>query len=312
MSGASKLDSQTLLDDFRDYLQVQRSLAPNTLFSYQADLKQFFEFLKVEKQGVNPSKITEARVRAYLDYLAENQISLRSIQRKITAIRVLFRFLIAKNYVNSSPVTKIKTPRLKVRLPEVFSIEEVNALMKSPDRSTSLGIRDAAMFELMYSCGLRVTELLDLELSSIKWEDASLVVRGKRDKERWVPMGKMAVQALRKYFDVARGQLMKGRYHDCVFVNNRGLRLTRQGFWKILKSYASKLNFKKHLHPHILRHSFASHMLERGADLRSIQELLGHSDIATTQIYTQINAEKIRSDYSKFHPREKRDVQELG
>lgn len=308
MSAYSKLDSQTLLGDFENYLRVQRSVAPNTLNSYNADLRQFFGYLKADKEGFDVKNITEDTIKSYLDYLAENNISLRSIQRKITALRILYRFLISKEYVSVSPVLKFKTPRLKISLPEVFSVEEVESLLNAPDRREPLGIRDAAMFELMYSCGLRVTELLDLELSSIKWDDNSLVVKGKRDKERWVPMGKMAAKALRIYLDGARASLMKTRYHDFVFVNNRGLNLTRQGFWKILKSYAKKLMFAKTLHPHILRHSFASHMLERGADLRSIQELLGHSDIATTQIYTQVNAQKIKEDYEKFHPRIKESL----
>lgn len=302
------MDPKTLLDEFRDYLRVQRSLAENTLSSYLADLRQFFEYIAKDQASsgsVDLRKISDRSVRSFLDHLADQKISLRSIQRKVTAIRVLFRFLQAKSYVDHSPVDKIKTPRLQVSLPDVFSIQEVEMLLKSPDRGATLGQRDAAMLELMYSCGLRVTELLDLELSSINWNDNTLVVTGKRSKERWVPMGKYASAALKTYLEKARPQLMKGRYHDSVFVNNRGLRLTRQGFWKILKAYAAKLGFKKQIHPHILRHSFASHMLERGADLRSIQELLGHSDIATTQIYTQVNAQKLRSDYEKFHPRVK-------
>lgn len=312
MSGRAKLDTQSLLEEFKSYLQVQRSVAPNTLSSYAADLRQFFEYLKADKDGFEVDKIDERVIRSYLDHLAKNNISLRSIQRKVTAIRVLYRFLMTKGYAEQSPVTKIKTPRLKVSLPEVFSIEEVESLLTSPDRREPLGARDAAMFELMYSCGLRVSELLDLELHSIRWDDQSLVVRGKRDRERWVPMGKMAAKALKEYLDQFRSQLMKGRYHDFIFVNNRGLRLTRQGYWKILKAYSKKLSFKKAVHPHILRHSFASHMLERGADLRSIQELLGHTDIATTQIYTQVNAKKMQEDYDKFHPRIKDSLAILG
>lgn len=303
MSARSRLETQSLLEEFGEYLRVQRSVAANTLSSYQTDLRQFFEYLKADKEGLDLRSIDEARVRAYLDHLSDNSISLRSIQRKVTALRVLYRFLMGSGYTDKSPIEKIKTPRLKVSLPEVFSFEEVESLLNCPDRNTFLGKRDAAMLELMYSCGLRVTELLDLELNCVKWDDESLVVKGKRDRERWVPMGKMAAAAVRDYLDSARGPLMKGRYHDFVFVNNRGLRLTRQGFWKILKAYAKKLAFKKALHPHILRHSFASHMLERGADLKSIQELLGHSDIATTQIYTQVNAQKMKRDYDEFHPR---------
>ena len=312
MSASAKLDILSLMEEFRTYLQVQRSVAPNTLSSYSADLKQFFSYLKADTEGLDLSKIDEKVIRSYLDYLANNEIALRSIQRKITAIRVLYRFLISKGYADETPMLRIKTPRLKVSLPEVFSVEEVESLLNSPDRRVALGARDAAMFELMYSCGLRVTELLDLELSSIHWDDQSLVVKGKRDKERWVPMGKMAAQALKEYLEIFRAELMTGSYHDFVFVNNRVLRLTRQGFWKILKAYSRKLSFKKALHPHILRHSFASHMLERGAGLKSIQELLGHTDIATTQIYTQVNAQKMQQDYEKYHPRIKDSLAILG
>jgi len=303
VSASTALEAQSVLEEFREYLRVQRSVSPNTLSSYQVDLRQFCEFVQTGRGTIDFSKLTEAKVRSFMDHLVEHKISLRSIQRKLTAVRILFKFLVLRGYIDTSPAEKIKTPRLKVSLPEIFSVEEVASLMKSPDRTTDLGTRDSAMFELMYSCGLRVTELLDLELSSIRWEESSLLVKGKRDKERWVPMGKMASQALRAYVDRARTELMKGRYHEFVFVNSRGLRLTRQGFWKILRSYALRLKFRKDLHPHILRHSFASHMLEGGADLRSIQELLGHQDIATTQIYTQVNAKKLREDYEKFHPR---------
>lgn len=300
----TQLDTSTLLDEFVDYLQVQRTASRNTLLSYQADLKQFFQFLdKDKKNTLNFGSVNEARIRAYLDHLSSQDISLRSIQRKISSLRILFKFLAAKGYAVKSPLEQIKTPRLQTSLPEVFTMKEVESLLKAPDVTVPLGARDMAMLELMYSCGLRVTELLDLRLGSIQWEDSSLLVVGKRDKERWVPIGKFARQALKTYIDQFRDILMKGRYHDHVFVNGRGLRLTRQGFWKILKAYAVKLKLKKTLHPHILRHSFASHMLEKGADLRSIQELLGHSDIATTQIYTQVTPNKMRQDYEKFHPR---------
>jgi len=303
----TKFDPKALIEEFQDYLRVQRSVADNTLSSYQADLRQFFEYYLggTKELSVQLSKIKEQDIRKFLDHLAEHKISLRSIQRKMTALRGLFRYLLSKGYLKNSPVEDIKTPRLETSLPQVFSVQEVESLLAAPDRRQSLGMRDAAMLELMYSCGLRVTELLDLELNAIRWDEGSLIVRGKRDRERWVPMGKVAREALREYLETARPTLMKGRYHENVFVNNRGLRLTRQGYWKILKAYALKLQFKRDLHPHILRHSFASHMLERGADLRSIQELLGHSDIATTQIYTHVNAQMLKNEYDKFHPRVK-------
>lgn len=307
----SRVDPKVLLEEFGDYLRVQRSVATNTLSSYRTDLRQFFEFLGAHKEALHLKDLNESRIRAYLDHLADEKISLRSIQRKVTAIRVLSRFLLLKKYLEENPAEKIKTPRLKQALPEVFSIKEVEGLMTLPDRTTLLGKRDLAMFELMYSCGLRVTELLDLELQSIRWDEMSLIVKGKRDKERWLPIGKKAGAALKIYLDETRSNLMKGRYHDFVFVNNRGLRLTRQGFWKILKSYSLRMGLQKALHPHILRHSFASHMLEGGADLRSIQELLGHSDIATTQIYTQVNAQKLKADYKKYHPRSKKSEPSL-
>lgn len=305
----SRLDTKALLEEFTDYLKVDRGASLNTLMSYVADLRQFFEFLDSKSDRgdkkflFNFKTLTEKQIRGFLEHLTAQKISLRSIQRKITTLRLLYRFMILRGYADSSPMEKIKTPRLQVSLPEVFSVKEVESLLKAPDSSLVLGIRDLAMLELMYSCGLRVSELLDLHLSSVQWDDGSLLVKGKRGKERWVPMGKFAKEALKKYIETARKELMRGRYHDYVFVNQRGLKLTRQGFWKILKAYSVKLSFSKQLHPHILRHSFASHMLERGADLRSIQELLGHSDIATTQIYTHVNSSKLRQDYEKFHPR---------
>ncbi len=301
-----KVDTASLLEEFLGWLQVHRAASENTRASYHADLKQFFEYFdKDKKNTIDLVSITEEQITKFLDHLSNDKISLRSIQRKISTLRALFRFLISKGYVAASPLENIKAPRIEVQLPEIFSVEDVESLMKGPDSSTILGVRDLAMLELMYSCGLRVTEMLDLVLGSIQWEEGSLLVKGKRDKERWVPMGKFARESLKNYIEKSRTELMKGRYHDFVFVNQRGLKLTRQGFWKILKGYAAKLKLKKELHPHILRHSFASHMLERGADLRSIQELLGHTDIATTQIYTRVTSTKLREDYEKFHPRAK-------
>ncbi len=303
---AQKLDTKALLEEFIEHLRVHRGASENTLLSYRADLKQFFEYLDTKldrKSLVNFDQLTEKQIRQYLNFLTDAKISLRSIQRKITTLRVLYKFLVSREYATSSPLDQVKTPRLEVQLPEVFSVKEVEALLKAPDTAAILGQRDLAMLELMYSCGLRVSELLDLQLGHLQTEDGSLLVRGKRGKERWVPIGKYAREALKKYVEGSRKELMRGRYHDHLFVNQRGLKLTRQGFWKILKAYSVKLGFSKELHPHILRHSFASHMLERGADLRSIQELLGHQDIATTQIYTHINSQKLRQDYEKFHPR---------
>ncbi len=291
-----------------DYLQVHKGSSQNTLLSYQADLKQFFEFIDDEKKSiVKLSTLNEAKIRAYMEHLTAQNISLRSIQRKISTLRTLFKFLQKQGYHESAitPLDQIKTPRVEADLPEVYSVEEVDALIRAVDYKTLLGERDLAMLEVMYSCGLRVSEMLDLTLNSIQWEDGSLLVKGKRGKERWVPMGRPALQALRDYMDGSRKILMKGRYHDFAFVNQRGLKLTRQGFWKILRAYSQRLQFRKKLHPHILRHSFASHMLERGADLRSIQELLGHSDIATTQVYTRVTPQRLREDYEKFHPRAK-------
>jgi integrase/recombinase XerD len=291
------------------FLKVQKGASENTLLSYRADVKQFFDYLnsKVDRASqkflVNFDQITERQIRGFLDFLSRQQVSLRSIQRKISSLRVLYRFLNAKGYTQAQPLAKFKTPRLQVSLPEIFSVEEVESLLKAPDPKEVLGSRDLAMLELMYSCGLRVSELLDLRLQSLHWEEGSLVVQGKRQKERWVPMGRPAREALETYIEVARRTLMRGRYHDFVFVNQRGLKLTRQGFWKILRGYSRQLGHKKTLHPHILRHSFASHMLERGADLRSIQELLGHSDIATTQIYTHVSAQQLKKEYDRYHPR---------
>lgn len=305
MSG--RYDTKALLEEFLGYLEVHRAASDNTLSSYRGDLKQFFLFLDPSESGViKVSTLAEDKILEYIDKLSSEKVSLRSVQRKISTLRAFFKFLKEKKYIAALPMRNIKTPRLEAELPEVFSEEEVASLIKAPSPETSLGARDLAMFEIMYSCGLRVSELLELTLASMNWDDGSLLVKGKRGKERWVPMGKFAQKALKAYIEGARPQLMRGRYHDHVFVNQRGLQLTRQGFWKLLKSYSEKLRFKKRLHPHILRHSFASHMLDRGADLRSIQELLGHVDISTTQVYTRVSTVKLRDDYEKYHPRSKR------
>lgn len=290
------------LEKFTHYLTVEKGLARNTLESYQRDLKKFFIFLR--KQSIaDPIKIKRDTITRYLLDLRKNHHAPSTISRNIASIRSFYNFLVKDGYAGENPAQQLETPRIEKKLPRVLTTREVDRLLCQPKLNENNGLRDKAMLELLYASGIRVSELVSLNDTDFNPEVGYLRCRGKGMKERIVPIGSVAIGYVQEYLNNNRLKLVKKGDERALFVNHHGRRLTRQGFWKILKKYAQQSKINGDITPHTLRHSFATHLLENGADLRSVQEMLGHSDISTTQIYTQITRRKIREVYDKTHPR---------
>jgi integrase/recombinase XerD len=291
-----------ILDPFIHYLAVEKGLARNTLEAYSRDLNTYLEFLEAEGVGsfVETSKVT---VMAFIQQLKKRGLAQRSITRALVALRGLYRYLAQEGHLEVNPLEDMELPRLTSTLPHVLTLQDVEQLLAQPDAETTLGIRDGSMLELLYATGMRVSELCDLPTSGLNLEVGFVTIRGKGGKERIVPIGEAAMERARAYLEQARPAMLKGRESPYLFLNNRGGRLSRQGFSKILRQYALKAGITKHITPHTLRHSFATHLLERGADLRFIQAMLGHADISTTQVYTHVNQEYLRQLHRQFHPR---------
>ena len=293
---------ETHLDLYLDYLTVEKGLAANTRASYSSDLLKFLNYLK--DRGIdNWSQVRFPEIMAFLSRAQEQGLAPRSRARLLSAMRGFFKFMVRDNHLKKSPVANLTSPRLRRQLPTVLSVTEVERLLAQPNPDLPLGQRDVAMLELLYGTGLRVTELITLAVGRVNLEVGFLVARGKGSKERIVPMGEAATEAVQSYTLGARPRLLKGRVSEILFVSNRGTAMTRQGFWKLLKKYGRQAGMEKSLTPHTLRHSFATHLLERGADLRSVQMMLGHADISTTQIYTHVARERLREVHKKYHPR---------
>lgn len=293
---------ETHLDLYLDYLTVEKGLAANTRASYSADLLKFLSYLK--DTGIDDwSQVRFPEIIAFLSRAQEQGLAPRSRARLLSAMRGFFKFMVRDSHLQESPVANLTSPRLRRHLPTVLSVAEVERLLAQPNPDLPLGLRDAAMLELLYGTGLRVTELITLAVGRVNLEVGFLVAHGKGSKERIVPMGEVATEAVRSYTLGSRPRLLKGRVSEILFVSNRGTAMTRQGFWKLLKKYGRQAGMQKSLTPHTLRHSFATHLLERGADLRSVQMMLGHADISTTQIYTHVARERLREVHKKYHPR---------
>lgn len=291
------------LDSFITYLTVNKGLSRNTLESYSRDVSFFIQFLKTRKVKT-PGKVTASNVADYLTYLRKKKLSIKTINRHIVSNRQFFRYLLTEEIITDDPFANVNTPKLNKAIPDVLSIEQVEELLEVPVKeNTRESPRDSAMFEVLYSTGVRVTELVSIELNKLNMDHGYVIVLGKGSKERIVPLGKAAIGKLKYYLSDCRENLLKGKNSKYLFVTRRGTRMTRQGFWKIIKGCALKAGINKKITPHILRHSFATHLLERGADLRVIQLMLGHSDISTTQIYTQVQKERLKKIHKKYHPR---------
>ncbi|MBI1988085.1 MAG: site-specific tyrosine recombinase XerD [Nitrospinae bacterium] len=291
------------VDEFLHHLAVERGLSPHTLEAYSRGVRRFISEGGWGGDLEELKRLGRPEILDYLSQLRQRGLSQASLASHLAALRAFFRFLVAEGHLSQDPTADLESPGLERRLPKVLNGEEVEALLDQPDPRTPLGQRDAAMLELMYATGLRVSELISLTLNDLNLEAGYLKSRGKGGKERLVPLGELASQKAREYVDGARSQWARDQDHYRLFLNRSGKGLTRQGFWKLIKGYARKAGIEGEISPHSLRHSFATHLLEGGADLRSVQQMLGHADISTTQIYTRVRKERLRALYNKYHPR---------
>ncbi len=288
-----------LLEKFLNYLTVEKGLARNTLDSYERDLRKYFDFLNVKNaEAISPSDIS-----SFLARLSSEGIAAPSLARCLAALRGFHKYLMTDGLSRSDPTINVETPRGWKRLPKTLSGADVEALLQQPDLSNPIGLRDKAMLELLYAAGLRVSELVGLRLNDINLERGFLIVIGKGSKERAVPVGEAAAFFVQTYLDRGRRFLLKEGESDHLFISSKRRGITRQMFWERIKYYARKAGIERAVSPHTLRHSFATHLLDNGADLRAVQAMLGHSDISTTQIYTHVSRERLKKIHEKYHPR---------
>lgn len=301
MSSSSPGDS-TLVDEYLNYLAVERGASLNTLEAYSRDIGQFLDFAATA--GVSsPAAVRPEDVTAFLGGLREQGLSSTSMNRKLAAIRGFYKYLLREARLKESPLARVQIARTWMRLPGTLSREEMEALLCQPADATPAGIRDRAILEVLYASGIRVTELATLTLNRVNRQMGFLVTVGKGRKERIVPVGRSALEWLARYIEQARPVFLKKRMSSVLFLNRSGEGFTRQGLWKLIKKYARMAGLERKVHPHTFRHSFATHLLEGGADLRSVQVMLGHADISTTQIYTHVTRDRLKEIHKKFHPR---------
>ena len=296
------MQTDAAIDLFLSWARVEKGLAENSLEAYGRDLSQLAAHLA--KAGVH--EVEDVKTHHVLSHLVEMsraKLGVRSQARHLVAMRQLFKFLMKEKAIREDPVAEIELPRPVKELPAFLDVGEVERLLAMPDTTTARGVRDRAMLETLYATGLRVSELVTLPAESVDMTRGFLLVRGKGNKERVVPLGEAAVAALTMYVERARPDFLKGRASDFLFLRTGGEPMTRQGFWKLLKQYAREAGVTKPISPHKLRHSFATHLVERGADLRAVQAMLGHADLSTTEIYTHVNRERLRQLYGQHHPR---------
>jgi len=290
------------LDLFLSYLLVEKGLTSNTLEAYSRDVGGYLQFL--ESAGCRaPDRVRPTHVASYIASLKETGLAPRSRARALSAIRMFHRFLLVENYAQENPTAIIESPRLPGKLPQVLSMTEVESLLSAPAGSDATDTRDRAMLQLLYATGLRVSELVSLKLTDLNLVAGYLITLGKGAKERLVPVGDAARHSLNEYLAAARKEVDRGRDNRYVFLSRLGGRMTRQSFWNIIKKRALQAGIMKSISPHTLRHSFATHLLENGADLRSVQLMLGHADLSTTQIYTHISRERLKKLHQELHPR---------
>jgi integrase/recombinase XerD len=284
------------------YLIVEKGLSNNTIMAYERDLKSYLHYLKNVESVMSLNDVQRAHIIHFLRFLKEQGKSQKTLARHIASVRAFHQFLLRAKETEQDPSVQIETPRLERSLPNVLSLKEVEVLLETPQPHDHFGIRDKAMLELLYATGIRVSELIGLEIDNVQLSMG--FVRCNGNKERIIPIGRTASEAIKHYLEEGRPRFVSTKHQDhALFLNHQGKRLTRQGFWKILKKLTKEAGIHKELTPHTLRHSFATHLIENGADLRAVQEMLGHADISTTQIYTQVTKTKLKDVYSKFHPR---------
>jgi integrase/recombinase XerD len=291
-----------LLDSFISYLAIEKGLSENTLESYGRDVRSFIRYIEEYGPG-SVNDIKYGRILDYLSFIKDRGSNATSVVRSIVSLRQFFKYLLMEKIIDEDPAARIRTPKMKKAIPGVITLDEVERLLSAPDEGKPEGLRDSSMLEVLYATGIRVSELVGLKLNDVNFELGFVVVYGKGSKERVVPIGEKARSKLLEYLGTSRHALLKSREAKALFVTRLGKGMTRQGFWKIIKHHALKADISKKISPHTLRHSFATHLLERGADLRTIQIMLGHSDISTTQIYTHVESERLKEIHKKYHPR---------
>lgn len=291
------------LADFLHYLVVEKGLSQNTVSAYRRDLQSYLSFLKEKETLSSLNSVRRTNIIHHLMLLKDQGRASTTLARHTASIRSFHQFLVREQQLEHDPSVHIETPKTERKLPKVLTVTEVEALLDAAKKKSPFGLRNQAMLEVLYATGIRVSELIGLHVSDVHLTMGFVRCLGKGDKERIIPLGDMAKQSVERYLDGGRAKLQKKKRGDALFLNHHGDRLSRQGFWKILKGLALKANIYKDLTPHTLRHSFATHLLENGADLRSVQEMLGHADISTTQIYTHVSQTRLKDVYATYHPR---------
>lgn len=288
------------IKNFLEFIKSDKKLSKNTLESYQRDILQYQEYL--EEKKIDYKEVNNENVLGYLDYLKGLDKKASTISRHLASIRLFYQYLLKNKIVKEDPTKGIQSPKIEKKAPSILSSQEVSLLLEQPNGEGLKSIRDKAMLEVAYATGMRVTEIISLNVSDIDL-DSSLVTCKNENKQRIIPLGKLSLSALKEYMTIARPNMIKDDNETALFVNVNGKRLTRQGFWKIIKFYKEQAHITKDITPHVLRHSFATHLLQNGADLKSIQTMLGHSDISSTQVYMQFQDDSLKNIYNKAHPR---------
>jgi integrase/recombinase XerD len=292
-----------LIDIFLNYLSVERGLSQNTIVSYRRDLQSYLDYLNDQEHINSLEKANKDRITNFMFMLKNKGLNTNSIARKLAAIKTFYRFLVREKILKDDPTSLLESPKLWKRIPSTLSVEEIEILIAQPDLGKRGGLRDRAILEVLYATGMRVSELVHLRLEDVNLDVGFVRCLGKGNKERIIPLGRKAIMCLRRYIDKERPYFLKRGLSNVLFLTRLHRRISRQSIWKMLKRYARQGRIKKEIRPHILRHSFATHLLEGGADLRSVQEMLGHSDISTTQVYTHINKDRLKMIHRRFHPR---------
>jgi integrase/recombinase XerD len=291
-----------LIENFINYLSVERGLSNNTLISYRRDLKKYAAYLK--RKNINRLEdVSKSQIKDFLLDQKDKGLSMNSISRSLAAIKVFHRFLVREGLYKNDPTSLFESPKTWKQIPDVLSLAEIEAMLNSIYVRSIRGVRDKAILELMYASGMRVSEVVNLRIDDVNLDVGFVRCIGKGNKERIIPIGRKAHQAITKYLQKARPRLLKKNMSPVLFISRLGKKMSRQSIWKIIKRVATDAKIKKKIKPHTIRHSFATHLLERGADLRSVQEMLGHSNISTTQIYTHVNKDHLKMIHQKFHPR---------
>lgn len=293
---------------FKAYLLLERSLAANTIEAYERDLNKFVQFLEIQAIEVTPQLVETQQLESFLFWLHEMGLSARSQSRILSAMKTFYRYLLSEDLIDTNPTELMETPRLSRKIPEVMTYEEIQAMLQAIDLSSPQGTRNRAMLETLYACGLRVSELVNLRISNLFLDVGFIKIIGKGDKERIVPIGEEAIKHIQLYWDgERRGQMnVKKGFENILFLNRRGRQLTRNMVFLIVKDTAKRAGIKKNVSPHTFRHSFATHLIEGGADLKAVQDMLGHESIITTEIYTHLDTDYLRETILNFHPQNRR------